>query len=387
VAARAAAREANALCSASPEGLVDDLRARREGQHPLVIEPQPVDTSDDVWSSPSQIALIGIFVLLLGAVLYVARPILLPVTAALIIAMTFAPIVKRASELKIPPWVTATAIVLGLAAAVATLITLLSAPLIAWIDRAPEIAARIREKLYVLDIPLAALRDLQHTLMPPSPNSVNVEPSQITLVAPVIAVVTPAVTQIAIFVATLFFALVGQIEARRHLALLFASRDAKLRFLRITNDIEDHLASYVAVVTTINVTLGAVVALGAWLFGFENPLMLGLLTAILNYIPYIGPACVVAILFSVGLVTFPTLAYALLPPAAFVALTTIEGNILTPAILGHRLTLNPLIVFIAIVFWAWLWGPIGAFLAVPLSLIGFVIANHMLPSEDAKLPG
>lgn len=367
---------------------MDYLRARRERRHPVIInDPQPVASTDDVWGSASQLALIGIFVLLLGAVFYVARPILLPVVAALIIAMTFAPIVKRADQLNVSPWLTATLIVVVLGAAVATVITLLAGPLVAWIDRAPEIAARIKEKLYVLDIPLAALRDLQHTLMPPAPNSVNVQPSQITLVAPVIAAVTPAVMQIVIFAATLFFGLVGQMEVRKHLTLLFGSRDAKLRFLRIANDIEDNLASYVAVVTTINIALGAVVAAGAWAFGFENPLMLGLLTTILNYIPYIGPACVVAILFGVGLVTFPTLGYALLPPAAFVALTTIEGNILTPAILGHRLTLNPLVVFIAIVFWAWLWGPIGAFLAVPLSLIGLVIANHVLPSDDAKLPG
>jgi predicted PurR-regulated permease PerM len=223
--------------------------------------------------------------------------------------------------------------------------------------------------------------------MPPSPNSVKVEPSQITLVAPLLAALTPAVAQIAIFAATLFFALVGQVEVRKNLTSMFASRDAKLRFLRIANDIEDNLASYVAVVTIINFTLGAVVAAGAWAFGFENPLMLGLLTAILNYIPYIGPACMVVILFSVGLVTFPTLGYALLPPASFVALTTIEGNILTPTILGHRLTLNPLVVFIAIVFWAWLWGPIGAFLAVPLSIVGLVIAQHLVPSDDPKLPG
>jgi predicted PurR-regulated permease PerM len=284
-------------------------------------------------------------------------------------------------------WITATVIVLALIGVVATAITLLSGPLIAWIDRAPEIAARVKEKFYVLDIPIAALRNLQHTLMPPAVNSVTVESSQITLVAPVIAAVTPAVMQIAIFAATLFFALVGQMEARRHLTALFGSRDAKLRFLKIANDIEGNLASYVATVTAINVTLGVVVAFGAWLFGFDNPLVFGLITAILNYLPYIGPACVVAILFAVGLVTFPTLGYALLPPASFVALTTIEGNILTPAILGHRLTLSPLIVFLSIVFWAWLWGPIGAFLAVPLALIGLVVANHVFPSDDPKLPG
>ena len=111
--------------------------------------------------------------------------------------------------------------------------------------------------------------------------------------------------------------------------------------LRIANDIEDNLASYVATVTAINVTLGAVVAAGAWLFGFDNPLILGLLTAILNYIPYIGPACMVLILTAVGLVTFPTLGYALMPPAAFIALTTVEGHIITPTILGTPADTQP----------------------------------------------
>lgn len=363
------------------------LRARKERRHPLIInDPQPLASIDDVWGSASQLAVIGIFILLLGATLYFARPILLPVFTALLIATTFAPVIKHADRRGVPPWIAATLIVAALIAAVATLITLLSGPLIAWIDRAPEIAARIKDKLYVLDYPLAALRDLQNTLMPPAANSVKVEPSQITLVAPVIAALTPAVAQIVIFAATLFFALVGQLEVRPQLTPIFATRDAKLRFLRIANDIEYNLASYVAVVTAINLTLGAVVAVGAWLFGFENPLMLGALTALLNYIPYIGPACMVFILLGVGLVTFETLGYALLPPAAFVALTTIEGHIVTPTILGHRLTLNPLVVFIAIVFWAWLWGPIGAFLAVPLAIVGLVIATHLLPSDKPKLP-
>lgn len=367
---------------------MDDLRAHKERPHTLVInDPQPLSSAGDILGAASQLSLIGIFVLLLGAALYVTRPVLMPILAAVVVAMTFAPIIKWADRRGVSAWISASLIVLALIGVVAIVVTLISAPLVSWIDRAPEIAARIKEKLYVLDIPLAALRDLQNTLMPPAANSVKLEESQITLVAPVIAALTPAVAQIVIFAATLFFALVGQVEVRRHLTSLFGSRDAKLRFLRIVNDIEYNLASYVAVVTIINITLGAMVALGAWLFGFDNPLMLGLLTAILNYIPYIGPACMVLILFGVGLVTFPTLGYALLPPAALVATATIEGNIITPTILGHRLTLNPLIVFIAIVFWAWLWGPIGAFLALPLSIIGLVIANHLLPSDDAKLPG
>ena len=185
------------------------------------------------------------------------------------------------------------------------------------------------------------------------------------MVTPVLAFVTPAVSEIVLFFATLIFLLAGQMDFRRYLASFFTSRDAKLRFIRTANDIEQNLASYVAVVTCINICLGVVVAVGAWLFDLPSPLVLGGLAMGLNYLPYIGPACMALILLAVGIVTFPTLGYALLPPACFVGLTTIEGQIITPTILGHRLTLNPLAVFLAIAFWAWLWGPMGAFLGGP----------------------
>ena len=189
-----------------------------------------------------------------------------------------------------------------------------------------------------------------------------------------------------VFLVTLIFFLAVQGDFRRYLVSLFTERDSKLRFLRIANDVEHNLASYVAVVTTINVALGGIVAAGAWLFGLPNPLLFGVLATILNYIPYIGPACMAMILFSVGLVTFATLTYALLPPACFVVLATVEGNMITPTILGHRLTLNPLTIFLALAFWAWLWGPMGAFLAVPLSIVALVISNHVFPSDEPKLP-
>src|SRR5262249_38057238 len=162
------------------------------------------------------------------------------------------------------------------------------------------------------------------------------------------------------------------------------TRDAKLRFIRIANEIEYSLASYLAVVTVINVVLGVITAVGAWLFGFPNPFLFGIIAAVLNYIPYIGPACVVVILLAVGLVTFPSLGYALIPPACFVVLTTIEGHIVTPTILGrHLLTLNPLAVLLALAFWSWLWGPMGAFLAVPITIIGLVTLSHLFPPDDS----
>jgi predicted PurR-regulated permease PerM len=114
--------------------------------------------------------------------------------------------------------------------------------------------------------------------------------------------------------------------------------------------------------------------------------MTRVLAALLNYVPYIGPAVMVIILFGVGLVTFPSFGQALMAPVGLIALTTTEGHFITPTIVGRRLTLNPLLVFLALAFWTWMWGPFGAVLAVPLLIVGLVICNHLFPAEDVELP-
>src|SRR4029077_18431297 len=177
--------------------------------------------------------------------------------------------------------------------------------------------ASIRQKLYVFDRPLAALRELQKVVMPSSNSAVAVESSQIGMVTPVVAFVPPAMIEIVLFVGTLLFFLAGQIEFRRYMVSLFSSREGKLRFIRIANDIEGNLASYVAIMTVINLCLGAVVAVGAWAFGLANPVIFGVLAMVLNYLPYIGPACMAIVLLGVGLVTFSSLGQALLVPACF----------------------------------------------------------------------
>jgi predicted PurR-regulated permease PerM len=366
---------------------VEFPRAHREQGDALPAkDAEPVKSAEDVWAPSAQLATVGIFVLLLGICLLFCRPLLLPVAAALVIGTTLAPIVKGAARHRISPW--ATAVVLGgaLLVVAAAAVTLLAQPVSEWIAKAPDIGETIKQRLYVLDRPLAALRELQEVLLPSAGNAVAIEPSQWGIVTPVVAVVTPAVIQTTLFFVTLIFFLATQMDFRRYMMSFFTTRDAKLRFLRISNDIEDHLASYVATVTIINFGLGVVVAIGAWLFGFPSPVILGLVAMVLNYIPYIGAACTTVILLGVGLVTFPSLGYALVPPAAFVALATIEGQFITPTVLGHRLTLNPLAVLLAIAFWAWLWGPMGAFLAVPLTIVIVVTMTHLFPPDESKLP-
>ena len=112
-----------------------------------------------------------------------------------------------------------------------------------------------------------------------------------------------------------------------------------------------------------------------------------MLAFVLNFIPYIGALIMEVVLLAVGLVTFPTLAHALIAPVLYFAFTTLEGYFITPSIMGRRLTLMPLTVFLSLIFWTWLWGPVGAFLAVPLLVVGLVAIQHLFPRDVRVLPG
>jgi predicted PurR-regulated permease PerM len=369
------------------EGFVDYIRAKREVRHALVIsDPLPVDNVRTVWASAGQAANIGIFLLLFGGFLYIGRAILLPILAAAVFALTLAPLVKAAKRRGISPWITGLFLVTLAGGALGLAATALAGPVSEWIGRAPEIGASIKQKLSVLDQPLAALHELEKVLSGGDEGSLNVSTPAPDVVLPVVAFLTPAAGELLLFFGTLMFFLVGQIELRSHLVSLFGDRDAKLRFLKIMRDIERNLAGYLTVVTIINAALGTIVALGTWLLGFPNPVIFGLLAALLNYVPYVGPAVMVVVLLGVGLVTFPLLGQAFIAPIGFIALTTVEGHFVTPMIVGRRLTLNPVLVFLALAFWTWMWGPIGAFLSVPLSIVGLVIFNHLFPTNDVKLP-
>jgi predicted PurR-regulated permease PerM len=365
---------------------VEYIRAYRAARRTLVIsDPQPIGSVQNLWISAGQAANIGIFFLLLGGFLYVGREILLPILIAAVVAMTLAPLIKAGKSRGISPWITSIFIVVFAIGLLALAATAIAAPVSEWIGRAPEIGATIKQRLSVLEPPLAALRELQTAAFGAGSRPAQTEAAS-NVVLPVVAFLTPAAGQLLLFFGTLLFFLAGQLQLRNQLVSAFPSHEGKLRFLRIMNDIEKNLAGYLAVVTMINAVLGTIVALGAWLIGLPNPAIFGLLAAFLNYVPYVGPAIMVVVLFGVGLVTFPSLSHALIAPVALIGLTTLEGHFITPTIVGRRITLNPLIVVLALAFWTWMWGPIGAFLAVPLSIIGLVVVSHLFPADEVKLP-
>jgi predicted PurR-regulated permease PerM len=212
------------------------------------------------------------------------------------------------------------------------------------------------------------------------PNTFSDSPFQMPKfdwVQPAIEFLSPTFTEFLLFIATLILFIASWRDLRRALIMTFADRDTRLRTLRILNEIEGHLGGYLLTVTMINLGVGVATGLICALTGMPNPAGLGALAATLNFFPIIGP---------VGVIAFPTLSAGLIAPMAFVGVTFLEGHFVTPTIIGRRLELNALAVFIALAFWTWLWGPMGGFLASPLLIVGLILKEHLLPENSPHLP-
>jgi predicted PurR-regulated permease PerM len=348
-------------------------------------DPKPVAAPAVFWRQVAQLATVGIFIIMFGAFLDLARVVLLPVVSAAVVGTMLNPLGRLAARARMPAWAFAALTLVVLLVLLQAITLMVSAPLIDWIGRAPEFADTVKAKLQVFDRGFAMLRNLQAALSRGG-DKAGMSFDIASLVQPALGFLTPALGELLIFFATLFFVLLDRDGLRRSLILVFKDQDDRLRAIRILNDIERNLSLYIGTVTAINLAIGAITAAGAWLLGFGDPMLIGALAFLCNYIPYVGPAFVVLVLFAVGLVSFPSLAYAALAPALFIGLTTIEGHFVTPNIVGRSLTLNPLAVFVSLTFWTWLWGPVGAFLSVPFLIFGLVIVNHLIIEEDGELP-
>jgi predicted PurR-regulated permease PerM len=354
-------------------------------------DPTPFKDTGNFWRATAQSATIVMCVLMVGVLLYLARGLLLPVLCAIAVGLTIGPMVGNLKRHGIPDWLTALVVVLGLIGAVNVAIIMLAGSASTLVGRAPEYGRALAEKLHYFDRPFQSLNDLQTALgINTSDKAFDFNPSN--LITGFLTIVTPAalqfVLQAVMFFATLFFVIMGRSGFRKYAVQWFGTRESRLRTLKILNDIEENLGGYLIVVTAINLSLGVITAIAAWAMGLPSPLVWGALAFVLNYIPYVGPAVMDVLLFVIGLVIYPTLLGALIPPAVFIGITIIEGQFLTPAIVGRRvLNLHPLAIFLSIAFWSWLWGPVGAFLATPILIMARVALTHSYPGQKSEIPG
>ena len=167
----------------------------------------------------------------------------------------------------------------------------------------------------------------------------------------------------------IFFFLAGWTSMRKKTIVSRGSFEGALTTARVIQQVVDATSTYLGTITLINVGLGALTASALWWLGMPSPIMWGGIVAVANYIPYLGPIVCALLLFVGGLMTFPDVWGALLPPAIFISFHLIEANFFTPMVVGHRLTISPLSILVSLSFWAWVWGTTGALLAVPLLII------------------
>jgi predicted PurR-regulated permease PerM len=330
-------------------------------------------------------ALVGLLVICIVAVLYLAKAFFLPVVMAFVVGTMLSPAASLLGRYKIPRSVAAVLIVAAVGAGAAFIVGLISSPLMEWSNRLPELASRLKDKLHIFDGPLALWHELEGMLGAPDATS-SFQLPKFEWVQPTLEFLSPTFTEFLLFFATLVLFIASWKDLRRALIMTFGDHDARLRTLRILNEIEVHLGNYLLTVTMINIGVGVATGIVCALTRMPNPAGLGALAATLNFIPIIGPVAMFVILLVVGVITFPTLGGGLMAALAFSGIAFLEGHFVTPTIIGRRLELNALAVFLALAFWTWLWGPMGAFLSSPLLIVGLIVKEHLVSADSPQLP-
>src|SRR3954447_22553395 len=331
------------------------------------------------------VSLAGLLLIAIVAVLYVGKAFFLPVVMAFVAGTMLSPAATFLEKQKVPRSLAAVLIVFAVTAVVGFIVALIASPAMEWSSRLPELGAQLKDKVHVSDRPLALWRELQ-TMLGGSEGLPSFQMPKFEWVQPTIEFLSPTFTEFLLFFATLVLFIASWRDLRRALIMTFADHDARLRTLRILNEIEVHLGNYLLTVTMINTGVGIATGLACAFSGMPNPAGLGALAATLNFIPIIGPIATFAVLVVVGVIAFPTLSAGLIAPLAFIGIAFMEGHFITPTIIGRRLALNALAVFIALAFWTWLWGPMGSFLASPLLIVGLIVKEHVMPDDSPQLP-
>lgn len=351
----------------------------------LEAQPRPAvqRTVQEGRSKAERFAIVGLFTLAVFYTLYIARDLLLPICLAGLLGLLLRPIIKGLKRLYVPEWLGAALVVAGLFGATAVLIYSLSDPATTWIQRGPLLMRRIEFKLGDLRASMeaarAASREIEQIAAQPAPGTEQVVVQEASLAERLLTQTQVVFAGFLIMLVLLYFFLA---QGRRMLESLIGAMpriEDRMHYATIANTVQRNIASYLATVTLINTALGAVTALVMFLLGVPNPVLWGVVAGTLNFIPYLGSAVTLAIITMVSVLSFEEFWRIVLPPLAWLCLTSVEGNFVTPTIVGRRLTLNPIAVFIAILFWGWLWGVPGALLAVPILAVFKIICDAHKP--------
>ena len=245
------------------------------------------------------------------------------------------------------------------------------------VDQVPQMARQVGERFAELRGSLQWMNDLNRQI---ARATGHVATREVVVASPSVieqvAIATPSVVLEVLLTFLMTFFMIGT-RVRMKRRLLQNGSGATARIAGVMRDVQDRVASYILTVAQINLGVGVIVAGGAWGFGLTAPVMWGGLAFVLNFLPYLGPLAMAALLALVGLGTASTVAMGLVPALAFLGLHAIESNLVTPSILGARFTLSPVTILIAISYFSWIWGVLGALLSVPILLTLSALVDHL----------
>lgn len=324
----------------------------------------------------------GLFVIACCCLLFFARDLIMPIVAGIILSLVLSPVIRKLKKYGLPEPLAAAFLVIGLVVATGTAAYNLSEPVAEWVEAAPEVFPRIERKLETLKKPVEEIKKASENVE----EITDVEPGENS--AQEVVIQTPKLherllgglrdilAQFVIIFGLLFFLLAsGDMFLEKTVSSLPRLADKK-RAVDIVRETQRLVSRYLLTISLINVSLGTVTAVFMVFLGVPNVVLWGIVAALLNFIPYLGALLGIGTFFVVGLLSFDELWKALLVSGGYFLLTVIEGQFVTPAVLGMRLKMNPVVIFVAVVFWGWMWGIPGLLLAVPLLLTFKIVCDR-----------
>ena len=335
-------------------------------------------------SDPRTFFLGGLFGLGVLAALYVASSIILPVMLALVLNLLLQPAVPLLGRLHLPRAVGALLTVFLVIGALVGLVAALSVPATTWAERLPEGIPRLEAHLRLVSGPIQALQKViqqaeQAADAPPGKGSIVSVRRDLGITGVLFAGTRSVLDGLFTTVLVLYFLLVaGNIFLRRVVEIL-PTFSNKRQAVDISQQIQEDISGYLLTITAMNAGVGVTTAAVMYLCGLGDPLLWGTTAFLLNYIPILGPLFGVCIFVLVGMLSFESLWWSLLPPVLYFGIHLVEGETLTPMLLARRFTLNPVLIILSLVFWFWMWGVLGAILAVPMLAILKIICDRLRP--------
>src|SRR6476620_10167073 len=332
-------------------------------------------------SDPRTFFLGGLFALGVLAALYGASSVILPVVFALVLNLLLQPGVRLLGRLHLPRAVGALLAVLLVIGAIVGLVAASSVPAATWAERLPEGIPRLKAHLQVMKGPIQALQKViqqaeQVADAPPSRGSIVSVRRDLGITGALFAGTRSVLDGLFTTVLVLYFLLVaGNIFLRRIVEIL-PTFGNKRQAVDISQQIQEDISAYLVTITAMNAAVGVATAAAMYLCGLGDPLLWGTTAFLLNYIPILGPLFGVCIF---GMLSFESLWWALLPPVLYFGIHLVEGETLTPMLLARRFTLNPVLIILSLVFWFWMWGLLGAILAVPMLAILKIVCDRLRP--------